>query len=174
MVENRPSDEEKKKPKAAPADETELVERIFYEHISYIYPTIIVSVVIVLIIIAAAVVTKIWPLLALSLILALPIYLKTRRRNRFLITNRRFIRVLSNPKSGTIDVPLNEIVEAKVLSRRTDPKGTVHVYTTPAYGEQILVDNENEVGVIACSKVAGHGDLAEVLMDFVRKAKYGE
>lgn len=163
---------EKDKP-AREADQ-ELVERIFYEHISYLYPTLVVCVVLFLIIIAAAVVTNIWYILLAVFLLIIPVYLKTRRRNRFMITDRRFIRVLANPKSGTIDVPLGEIVSAKSLSRSTDAKGTVHVYTTPAYGDQILVDNDNEMGVITCHKMAGHADFVEVLTDSVSRFKYGE
>jgi hypothetical protein len=162
------------KDKPVQKTDQELVERIFYEHISYLYPTIIICALLFLIIIAAAIVTNIWYILLAVFVLILPIYLKTRRRNRFLITDHRFIRVLANPKSGTIDVPLDEIVNVKSLSRSTDAKGSVHVYTTPAYGDQILVDNENEMGVITCHKMAGHANFVEVLTDAIRRFKYGE
>jgi|GEM_PF-1140398 len=162
------------KDKPAQKTDQELVERIFYEHISYLYPTLIICALLFLIIIAAAIVTNIWYILLAVFLLILPVYLKTRRRNRFLITDRRFIRVLANPKSGTIDVPLDEIVNVKSLSRSTDAKGSVHVYTTPAYGDQILVDNENEMGVITCHKMAGHANFVEVLNDAIHRFKYGE
>lgn len=160
--------------KPARNSDKELVERIFHEHISYLYPTVVVCALLLLVIIAAAVVSKIWFIIFAAVLLIVPIYLKTRRRNRFMITDRRFIRVLANPKSGTIDVPLSEIVSTKSLSRSADAKGTVHVYTTPAYGDQILVDNENEVGVITCHKMAGHANFVEVLTDAVHRFKHGE
>lgn len=160
--------------KPARNSDKELVERIFHEHISYLYPTVVVCALLLLVIIAAAVVSKIWFIIFAAVLLIVPIYLKTRRRNRFMITDRRFIRVLANPKSGTIDVPLSEIVSTKSLSRSADAKGTVHVYTTPAYGDQILVDNENEMGVITCHKMAGHANFVEVLTDAVHRFKHGE
>jgi hypothetical protein len=162
MVENK---------KSIPDEKQELVERIFYEHISYLYFTIIICVLIFLAIVAAAIISEIWYIIFAAFILILPIYLKTRRRNRFMITNLRFIRVLANPKSGTIDVPLGEIVSAKSLGRSADAKATVHIYTTPTYGDQILVDNENEVGVISCHKMAGHADFVEVLTDAIKRFK---
>jgi hypothetical protein len=162
------------KDKPAQKTDQELVERIFYEHISYLYPTLIICAFLFLIIIAAAIVTNIWYILLAVFLLILPVYLKTRRRNRFLITDRRFIRVLANPKSGTIDVPLDEIVNVKSLNRSTDAKGNVHVYTTPAYGDQILVDNEDEMGVITCHKMSGHANFVEVLNDAIHRLKYGE
>jgi hypothetical protein len=157
-----------------PTEKQELVERIFYEHVSYLYPVIIICALFFPVIIAAAIVSKIWYLIFAVFLLIIPIYLKIRRRNKFMITNRRFIRVLANPKSGTIDVPLGEIVSVKSLSRTTDAKGTVHVYTKPAYGDQILVDNENEVGVINCHKIASHNDFIEVLTDAVERFKRRE
>lgn len=160
--------------KPARNSDKELVERIFHEHISYLYLTVVVCTLLLLVIIAAAVVSKIWFIIFAAVLLIVPIYLKTRRRNRFMITDRRFIRVLANPKSGTIDVPLSEIVSTKSLSRSADAKGTVHVYTTPAYGDQILVDNENEVGVITCHKMAGHANFVEVLTDAIHRFKHGE
>lgn len=154
-----------------PTQNEELVERMFYEHISYLYPTIVICSLLFIAIIAAAVISKIWYVIFAAFLLIIPIYLKTRKRNRFMITNLRFIRVLANPKSGTADVPLNEIISVKSLSRAADSKGTVHVYTNPAYGDQILVDNENEVGVITCHKMAGHNDFVEVLGDAVERFK---
>ena len=150
--------------------ESEQVERIFYEHISFLYSTIILAAVIAVVAIAAAIVLKMWTLAFLSLLGIIPIYFKRKRRNRFIITNERFIREEFNPHHNLIAVPLNNVVNAKLLNRATDKYGSVRVETTPEFGDQLLVDGDREVGVIMCRKIPDHANFAEILMS----SRYGE
>jgi hypothetical protein len=142
---------------------SEQVERIFYEHFSFILKTVILSVVILLIAIAAAIVVQIWWIALIGLLALLPIYIKSKRRNRFIITNERFIREQFNPHHNIVAAPLESIVSVKLLSRAADRYGTVRVETTPEYGDQLLVDGEREVGVIMCYKVPDHPTFAEIV-----------
>lgn len=150
--------------------ESEQVERIFYEHISFIYKTIIIAVVIVLAAIAAAVVLKMWTLALAGVLGFVPIYFKRKRRNRFIITTDRFVREEFNPHHNLIAVPLKNVVNAKLMNRATDKYGSVRVETTPEYGDQLLVDGDREVGVIMCRKIPDHANFAEILMS----SRYGE
>jgi hypothetical protein len=142
---------------------SEQVERIFYEHLSFILKTVILSVVILLIAIAAAIVFQIWWIALIGLLALLPIYIKSKRRNRFIITNERFIREQFNPHHNIVAAPLQSIVGVKLLSRATDKYGTVRVETTPEYGDQLLVNGEREVGVIMCYKVPDHPTFADIV-----------
>lgn len=147
----------------ANGSKSERVERIFYEHISFIYKAVILSVVILLLAIAAAIIVQIW-WIALAGVLALfPIYFKRKKRNRFIITNERFIREQFNPHHNIVAVPLKNIVGLKLLNRATDKCGTVRIDTTPEYGDQLLVDGEREVGVIMCHKIPDHPTFGEVV-----------
>ncbi|MGD8718760.1 MAG: hypothetical protein PVH29_08050 [Candidatus Zixiibacteriota bacterium] len=150
--------------------ESEQVERIFYEHISFLYSTIILAAVIAVVAIAAAIVLKMWTLALISLLGIIPIYFKRKRRNRFIITNERFIREEFNPHHNLIAVPLKNVVNAKLLNRATDKYGAVRVETTPEFGDQLLVDGDREVGVIMCRKIPDHANFAEILMS----SRYGE
>lgn len=141
----------------------EQVERIFYEHISFMYRTIILSVIIFLLAIAAAIIVQIWWIGAIGLLAFVPLYFKRTRRNRFIITNERFIREQFNPHHNIVAVPLKNIVGVKLLNRATDKYGTVRIDTTPEYGDQLLVDGEREVGVIMCYKVPDHPGFGEIL-----------
>jgi len=134
-------------------NKSEQVERIFYEHISFIYRTVILSVVILLLAVAAAIIVQIWWIALAGIIAFLPIYFKRKRRNRFIITNERFIREQFNPHHNIVAVPLKHIVGIKLLSRATDKYGTVRIEMTPEHGDQLLVDGEREVGVIMCDKI---------------------
>lgn len=149
--------------------QSEQVERIFFEHVSFIYKTLILSVVICLLAIAAAIVVNIWWIALLGLLGFLPVYFKRKKRNRYIITNERFIRELYNPHHNTIAVPLKNIVGAKLLTRASDRYGTVRVETTPEYGDQLLVDGESECGVIMCHKIPDHATFSEILL-FARDA----
>lgn len=142
---------------------SEQVERIFYEHLSFILKTVILSVVILLIAIAAAIVVQIWWIALIGLLALLPIYIKSKHRNRFIITNERFIREQFNPHHNIVAAPLESIVGVKLLSRASDKYGTVRVETTPEYGDQLLVDGEREVGVIMCYKVPDHPTFADIV-----------
>lgn len=144
--------------------QSEQVERIFVEHISYIFKTLILSIVFCLVAIAAAIVVNIWWIALLGLLGFLPAYFKLKRRNRYIITNERFIRELYNPHHNTIAVPLKNIVGTKLLSRASDKYGTVRVETTPEYGDQLLVDGEAEYGVIMCHKIPEHAAFSEILI----------
>ena len=146
---------------------SEQVERIFYEHISFIFKTVFVSVLIFLVAVAAAVVVQIGWIALLGVIGFLPIYIKSKRRNRFIITNERFIREQFNPHHNIVAVPLENIVGIKLLSRASDKYGTVRIETTPEYGDQLLVDGEREVGVIMCYKIPDHPTFAEIV-EFAR------
>ncbi len=142
---------------------SEQVERIFYEHISFIYKTVILSVVILLLAVAAAIIVQIWWVALVGVIALLPIYFKRKRRNRFIITNERFIREQFNPHHNIVAAPLKNIVGVKLLSRATDKYGTVRIDTTPEYGDQLLVDGEREVGVIMCYKIPDHPTFGEIV-----------
>ncbi len=142
---------------------SEQVERIFYEHFSFIIKTVILSVVIFLIAIAAAIVVQLWWIALIGLLAFIPIYIKSKRRNRFILTNERFIREQFNPHHNIVAAPLESIVGVKLLSRASDKYGTVRVETTPEYGDQLLVDGEREVGVIMCYKVPDHPTFAEIV-----------
>jgi hypothetical protein len=144
--------------------QSEQVERIFLEHVSFIFKTLILSVVVCLLAIAAAIVVNIWWIALLGLLAFLPVYFKRKRRNRFIITNERFIREQYNPHHNTIAVPLSKVIDAKLLNRASDKYGTVRVETIPEYGDQLLVDGETEVGVIMCYKVPDHATFAEILL----------
>ncbi len=144
-------------------NKSEQVERIFYEHISFIYRTVILSVVILLLAVAAAIIVQIWWIALAGIIAFLPIYFKRKRRNRFIITNERFIREQFNPHHNIVAVPLKNIVGVKLLSRATDKYGTVRIETTPEHGDQLLVDGEREVGVIMCDKVPDHATFSEIV-----------
>ena len=141
----------------------EQAERIFYEHISYIYKTVVIAVLIVLVAIAAAIFTKIGWIAFAGVLAFIPVYLKRRRRNRFILTDKRFIREQFNPHHNVIAVPLDKILGIKLLNRATDKFGTVRVETTPEYGDQLLVDGEKEVGVIMCYKVPDHQIFSEII-----------
>jgi hypothetical protein len=143
---------------------SEQVERIFVEHISFIYKPLILSVIVFLLAIAAAIVVEIWWIGLVGLLAFLPIYFKLKRRNRFIITNERFIRELYNPHHNTVAVPLKNITGVKLLSRATDKYGTVRVETTPEYGDQLLVDGDGEYGVIMCRKIPDHATFGEILL----------
>jgi len=142
---------------------SEQVERIFYEHISFLYPSIVIGVIIFIAAVVAAFVAGIWYIFLAGVLGFLPAYFKNKRRNRFILTDRRFIREVFNPHHSIIAVPLNEIVGVKILSRKTDPHGTVEIQTTPAYGEQLRVDGETAVGLIICRKVPGHDNFREIV-----------
>ncbi len=142
---------------------SEQVERIFYEHISFIYRILILSVVIFLLAIAAAIIVKIWWIAPIGLLAFVPVYFKRKQRNRFIITNERFIREQFNPHHNVVGVPLKNIVGVKLLNRATDKYGTVRIETTPEYGDQLLVDGEREVGVIMCYKVPDHPTFGEIV-----------
>lgn len=144
--------------------QSEQVERIFVEHISYVFKTLILSIVFCLLAIAVAIVVQIWWVALLGLLGFLLPYFKLKRRNRYIITNERFIRELYNPHHNTIAVPLKNIVGTKLLSRATDKYGTVRVETTPEYGDQLLVDGEAEYGVIMCHKIPDHASFSEILL----------
>ena len=143
--------------------QAEQVERIFYEHISFLYRTVILSVVILLLAVAAAIIVQIWWVAFAGIIAFFPIYFKRKRRNRFIITNERFIREQFNPHHNIVAVPLKNIVGVKLLSRATDKHGTVRIDTTPEYGDQLLVDGEREVGVIMCHKIPDHTTFSEIV-----------
>lgn len=147
----------------ANGSKSEQVERIFYEHISFIYKTVILSVVILLLAVAAAVIVQIWWIALAGVLALVPIYFKRKKRNRFIITNERFIREQFNPHHNTIAVPLQNIVAVKLLNRATDKYGTVRIETTPEYGDQLLVDGEKEVGAIMCYKVPDHPTFGEIV-----------
>ncbi len=149
--------------------QSEQVERIYFEHVSFIFKTLILSVVICLLAIAAAIVVNIWWIALLGLLGFLPVYFKRKKRNRYIITNERFIRELFNPHHNTIAVPLKNVVGAKLLTRASDKCGTVRVETTPEYGDQLLVDGESEHGVIMCHKIPDHATFSEILL-FARDA----
>ena len=144
--------------------QSEQVDRIFFEHVSFIYKTLILSVVICLLAIAAAIVVKIWWIAFIGLLGFLPVYFKRKKRNRYIITNERFIRELYNPHHNTIAVPLKNVVGAKLLTRASDKYGTVRVETTPEYGDQLLVDGETEHGVIMCHKIPDHATFGEIIL----------
>lgn len=144
--------------------QSEQVERIFVEHISFLYKTLILSVVFCLLAIAVAIVINIWWIALLGLLGFLPAYFKLKRRNRYIITDQRFIRELYNPHHNTIAVPLKNIVGAKLLSRATDRYGTVRVDTTPEFGDQLLVDGQTEYGVIMCHKIPDHAAFSDILL----------
>lgn len=144
--------------------QSEQVERIFVEHISFIFKTLILSIVFCLLAIALAIVVKIWWIAPLGLLGFVPLYFKLKRRNRYIITNLRFIRELYNPHHNTIAVPLEHITGAKLLNRATDKFGTVRVETTPQYGDQLLVDGQAEYGVIMCHKIPDHAAFSEILL----------
>ncbi|NIT36533.1 MAG: hypothetical protein GTN49_08535 [candidate division Zixibacteria bacterium] len=152
--------------------EGEQVERIFFEHVSFIYRTIILTAVIILLAIAAAIVLNIWWVALLGLLGFLPLYLKRKKRNRFIITNERFIREQFNPHHNIVDVPLRNIVGVKLLNRATDKYGDVRVETTAEYGDQLLVDGEREVGVIMCHKIPDHATFGEIVT-FARDTALG-
>ncbi|HUV87930.1 MAG TPA: hypothetical protein VMX79_12565 [bacterium] len=147
----------------ANGSKSEQVERIFYEHISFIYKTVFLSVVILLLAIAAAIIVQIWWIALAGILALVPIYFKRKRRNRFIITNERFIREQFNPHHNVVAVPLKNIVGLKLLNRATDKYGTVRIDTTPEYGDQLLVDGEREVGVIMCYKIPDHPTFGEVV-----------
>jgi hypothetical protein len=151
---------------------SEQVERIFFEHISFIYRTIIVTAVIILVAIAAAIVLNIWWVALLGLLGFVPLYFKRKKRNRFIITNERFIREQFNPHHNIVAVPLKSIVGVKLLSRATDKYGDVRVETTPEYGDQLLVDGEREVGVIMCRKIPDHANFGDIVA-FARDTAIG-
>lgn len=142
---------------------SEQVERIFYEHISAIYGSIAIGVLVFIAAVVAAIVTHIWFIFLAGFLGILPPYLKNKRRNRFILTNQRFIREVFNPHHNVVAVPLKEIVGVKILSRKTDPYGTVEIQTTPQYGEQLRVDGENAVGLLICRKVPGHDTFREII-----------
>jgi len=142
----------------------EEVERVFFEHISFLYKHVLLGAVIFIVGVAAAVVFNMWFIALGGLLVGiLPAYLKKKQRNRFLLTNRRFIRELYNPHRSVIAVPLSEIRGAKIMNRATDKFGTVQILTTPAYGEQLLVDGEREYGIIICRKVPGHAGFRDIV-----------
>jgi hypothetical protein len=142
--------------------QSEQVERIFVEHVSFLYKTLILSVVFCLVAIAAAIIVGIWWIALLGLLGFLPAYFKLKRRNRYIITNERFIRELYNPHHNMVAVPLKSIVGIKLLSRATDKYGTVRVETTPEYGDQLLVDGQAEYGVIMCHKIPDHAAFSDI------------
>ena len=144
-------------------DAQEQVERIFVEHISFLYKSIILGAVIFLVAVAAAIAVKLWWVFLAGLLGYIPIYLGQKKRNRFILTNKRFIRELYNPHHNILAVPLPDIVNVKILSRATDKFGTVQILTTPGYGEQLLVDGENEFGIITCRKIPGHANFRDIL-----------
>lgn len=143
--------------------DSEQVERIFFEHVSFIYRTIILTAVIILLAIAAAIVLNIWWVASLGLLGFVPLYFKRKKRNRFIITNESFIREQFNPHHNIVAVPLKSIVGVKLLSRATDKYGDVRVETTPEYGDQLLVDGESEVGVIMCQKIPDHANFGDIV-----------
>jgi hypothetical protein len=143
--------------------DSEQVERIFFEHISFLYRTIILTAVIILLAIAAAIVLEIWWVALFGLLGFVPLYFKRKKRNRFIITNERFIREQFNPHHNIVAVPLKNIVGVKLLSRATDKYGDVRVETTPDYGDQLLVDGEREVGVIMCQKIPDHASFGDIV-----------
>ncbi|UCH77502.1 MAG: hypothetical protein JSU81_07115 [Candidatus Coatesbacteria bacterium] len=142
---------------------SEQVERIFYEHISFLYKTIIFGVVTTLLGIAAAIIVNMWWIGLIGLLGFSLLYFKRKKRNRFIITNERFIREEFNPHHNIIAVPLKNILDVKLLNRTTDKFGTVRVETTPEFGDQLLVDGDREVGVILCHKIPDHGTFAEII-----------
>jgi hypothetical protein len=147
----------------ANGNKSEQAERIFFEHISFIYKTVILSVLILIIAVAAAIITQIWWIALVGALGLVPIYFKRKRRNRFIITNKRFIREQFNPHHNIIGAPLQNIVGVKSLSRASDKYGTVRIETTPEFGDQLLVDGEKEVGVIMCYKVPDHQTFGEIV-----------
>jgi hypothetical protein len=149
--------------------QSEQVERIFVEHISFVFKTLILSIVFFLLAIAVAIVVKVWWIALLGVLGFVPLYFKLKKRNRYIITNERFIRELYNPHHNTIAVPLDKVVGAKLLNRASDKYGTVRVETTPDYGDQLLVDGEAEYGVIMCYKIPDHATFSEILL-FARDA----
>ena len=149
---------------------SEQVERIFEEPWTFLLPAIIVSTLVLAATIAAAVVVKIWWIGPIGLLAYIYVYLRKKRRNRFIITNRRFIRELYNPHHSIIAVPLDQIVEVKLTSRATDKVGSVQIRTTPAFGDQLLIDGERELGVIDCRRIPGHANFREILVGAVETA----
>jgi hypothetical protein len=143
--------------------QSEQVERIFYEHISFIYRTLILSVILFLLAIAAAIIVQIWWIALIGFFAFVPVYYKRKKRNRFIITNERFIREQFNPHHNIVATPLKNIVGIKLLNRATDKYGTVRIETTPEYGDQLLVDGERETGVIMCYKVPDHPTFGEIV-----------
>ncbi len=141
----------------------EQVERIFFEHISFLYKSIFIACVVFLLAIAVAIVVKLWWVVLAGLLGLIPVYFAKKKRNRFIITNKRFIRELYNPHHSIIAVPLADIVNVKILNRATDKHGGVQIQTTPAYGEQLLVDGENEYGIIVCRKIPDHANFRDIL-----------
>lgn len=147
----------------ANGSKSEQVERIFYEHISFIYKTVILAVVILLVAVAVAIITQIWWIALVGVLALVPIYFKRKKRNRFIITNERFIREQFNPHHNIIAVPLQNIVGVKLLNRAADKCGTVRIETTPEFGDQLLVDGEKEAGVIMCYKIPDHPTFGEIV-----------
>ncbi len=154
----------------AAAKSSEQVERIFYEHTSVLVPSIIIACAILLVTIAAAVVVKKWFIAPVGLLAFLLVYFKNKKRNRFIITNTRFIRELFNPHHSLLAVPLPAIVDVRILNRATDKVGTVRIETEPRYGDQLLIDERREVGIVICRKIPGHANFREILVDSVMSA----
>lgn len=154
----------------AAAKSSEQVERIFYEHSSVLAPSIIIACAILLITIAAAIVLKKWFIAPVGLLGFIIVYFKNKKRNRFIITNTRFIRELFNPHHNLLAVPLPSIVDVRILNRATDKVGNVRIETEPQYGDQLLIDDRREVGIVVCRKIPGHANFREILVDCVMQA----
>jgi len=158
----------------APVSGGDQVERVFYESFSFVIPSIIISAAVLTVTIAAAVVVKIWWVGPLGVLAFISAYFQNKRRNRYMITTNRFIRELFHPSHTVAAVPLKEIENVKILNRATDKTGNVRVETAPAFGDQLLVDGERELGVIMCYKVPSHANFREVLTTAVDNAKKPE
>jgi len=140
------------------------VERVFFEHISFLYPAIIVSAIVFLLAVVAAFVVETWWLAAVGLPAFGYVYFRRKKRNRYIITTKRFIRELYNPHHSVVAAPLVDVVNAKILNRATDKFGNVRVETAPRFGDQLLIDGDREVGVIMCYKIPGHADFRDILV----------